>query len=100
MQMTTTPASTQTPAYDLSGRNTYVATMPNGAIETRSSATMDYTHATAGCRNGKHYISAWHKSEAAAVKNSRTHGGTVVAVTAYPYGSPEARAARAATGKK
>lgn len=98
--MTTTPASAQTPAYDLSGRNTYVATMSDGTIETRSSATMHYTHATAGRYDGKHYISRWHKSEAAAIKNSRTHGGTVVAVAAYPYSSPEARAARAATGKK
>ncbi|WP_280428296.1 hypothetical protein [Nocardia brasiliensis] len=92
--------STETAAYDLSGRNTYVATMSNGATETRSSATMDYTHALEGCRDGKHYIYSWHKSQAAAVKASGARGGTVVAVTAYPYSSPEAKAARAATGKK
>ena len=105
---TVTEPAPQFTADELSGRNTYVTTLSDGTVAARSSATMAYTHAVEACRGGKHFVWSWHKTQRAAVKacnDIARHGVTahavaVVEVTAYPYSSPQAKAARAAGCKK
>jgi hypothetical protein len=82
---------------------TYTATLPNGHTVTRSSATMAYTHLCAVRDSGGWGVISFHKTEAAAYKNighrriaANFLESRVIAVTGFPFSSPEAKAARAA----
>lgn len=82
-------------------KTTFIAITDNGATWTRTSGTMDYTHAlqTAAKDGARPGIYSWHKSEAAAIKAAgaryvRENFSTkVLEVTGVPSNSPEAKAA-------
>lgn len=102
-----TPAARKAPARRTADHRTFVAKLTNGDIATRSSKTMDYSHAVEITTPGSGtFIISWHKSVAAAQKQAdRYRGGTpdfpvvtgvrVRLVAALPYNSAEAKAARA-----
>ena len=90
-------------------RITYVAITPAGHTNTRSSATMAYTHAlvvihpdddaTLHPNSPREGVVSWHKTEAAARKaetsyRNRGYQVQVVPVELYPYSSPAAKASR------
>lgn len=93
-------------------KTTFVATTPRGQVFTRSSGTMKYTHVlvlterdsvseTAQITPSKQWVTSWHTSEALAVKAGgnrwfEKYLKSYVAVEAFPYSSPEAKAARKA----
>lgn len=103
--VTEQPATNPRAAYLAQPHLTYIATMTNGQVATRSSRTMEYTHAVqvTSKRDGTTFVLSWHKSAAGAAK--QTGGRTadyysdiqILLVTAHPYSSKEAKAARAAS---
>ena len=83
---------------------TFIATLSDGTVTTRSSKTRSYSHVVEGTSShtGTKHALSWHTTEALARKGAATWPSDrwtdikLAPVTSHPYSSPEAKAARAA----
>ncbi|MFC9874832.1 hypothetical protein [Nocardia salmonicida] len=82
---------------------TFVAVSKYGRVFTRSTKTMEYTHAVLATKTDSTEVAwSWHKTEAAARKAAGNvlYATQVVDLVALPYSSAEAKTHRAGSENK